>query len=96
VPTIINHSRGLLFSALIVVTASGIISGCSALTPGLESWQGHTADQLIASWGQPDSSVDLGIDMIAYSWLSQNGDCEQTFTARDNKIIGVSDSGCTG
>jgi hypothetical protein len=73
-----------------------LLSGCSALTPGLDSWEGHSIDELVASWGEPDSMTALGPAYTAYTWISEDGACEQSFTTSEEKIIGVSDTGCSG
>ena len=78
-----------------VALSAVIFSGCVVIERNINAWEGHPIDELIDSWGEPTSSTALGQDFIAYSWVSEDGNCEQTFTARDGKIIGVSDTGCS-
>ena len=80
---------------LMVAACSTVQSGYTALTPGLEAWAGHSTNELIASWGQPESRTDLGDDVEALTWVSDDGHCEHTFTTRNDKVIGVSDNDCS-
>lgn len=61
-----------------------------------DAWEGQNIEQLIESWGEADSELDLGQDRRAYTWLSEDDDCEHTFTIQNDKIVGVSDTGCSG
>jgi hypothetical protein len=80
---------------LAVFASMALFSGCVVIERNITAWEGHPIDELIESWGEPASSTQLGQDYVAYSWVSDEGNCEQTFTARDGKIIGVSDTGCS-
>ena len=79
-------------SALAVV----VLAGCGAVYRNASAWEGHTVGQLIESWGEPDSRIVLGQDRKAYTWIGEDDLCEHTFTTQNDKIIGVSDTGCSG
>ena len=81
-----------VLSALVVV----VLAGCGVVYRNASAWEGHTIGQLIESWGEPDSRIALGQNRKAYTWRGEDGLCEHTFTAQDDKIIGVSDTGCPG
>jgi len=78
---------------LTLVLAFALQQGCS-LQPDNTAWQGHLVDELIASWGQPDKTEQLGIDYVAYTWIESGSSCEQTFLASDGQITGYSSNGC--
>jgi len=78
---------------LIVGLLSALQQGCS-LQPDHTAWEGHLIDDLISSWGQPDSINQLGVDYAGYTWKMNQANCEQTFTVSDERIIGHSSSGC--
>ena len=69
-------------------------SGFAGLQPDMEAWHGHSYDELAESWGEPSSQVQLGEDLVAYTWNGPNGDCRRTFTVRSEKIVGSSDTDC--
>lgn len=82
---------------LIAVVMFGLLSGCAVLEPfesSLTEWEGHSVDELIASWGQPDQTSSLGNDTVAMTWAEQGGRCEHTFIVREERITGYSESGC--
>jgi hypothetical protein len=79
----------------VIVLAVCVLSGCGALYRQAKAWKGHPIDQLIESWGEPDSQTDLGQGLRAYTWVGEDDACEHTFTTRNDKIIGVSDTGCS-
>lgn len=70
-------------------------SGFAALQPDMDAWHGHSFDELVDSWGEPSAQLELGEDLVAYTWTMQGSDCQQTFTVQSDRIIGSSDSGCT-
>jgi hypothetical protein len=67
--------------------------GCS-LQPNHSAWEGHHIDDLIASWGQPDSINQLGVIYASYTWKMNQANCEKTFTVSDERIAGHSSSDC--
>lgn len=69
-------------------------SGIAGLNPGMEAWHGHSFDELRDSWGEPSTQLALGDDVVAYTWISPDSDCQRTFTVRDNRIVGSSDTNC--
>lgn len=73
-----------------------VLHGCGVVYRQANAWEGHDIEQLIESWGEADSQLDLGQELRAYTWLSESDDCEHTFTTQNDKIIGVSDTGCSG
>jgi hypothetical protein len=85
----------ILQTGLICALTVYVLSGCGAVYRHASAWEGHTIDQLINSWGEPKTQVDLGQGLRAYSWLSENDNCEQTFTVQNEKIISVADKGCS-
>ncbi len=89
-----NFRPGVIGAAVVSIMLS--FSACSVINPGMRAWEGHSIDDLIRSWGQPDSTQTFGSGIEAYTWTLKNEDCEQTFTVRDRKIIGTSDTNCSG
>jgi len=82
---------------LAIALTSGLQQGCetlSSLQPDNTAWEGHHIDDLIASWGQPDRTVRLGVDYTTYTWIRNEANCEQTFTVSETRITGYSSSGC--
>ena len=73
-----------------------VLVGCGVMYRQADAWEGQNIEQLIESWGEADSELDLGREFRAYTWLSEDDDCEHTFTTQDDKIVGVSDTGCSG
>lgn len=69
-------------------------AGCSALRSDYESWEGHSAEELLESWGTPDATEELGPDYVTYTWLGDNGRCRRTFAALSGKITGYSETDC--
>lgn len=69
-------------------------AGIAALQPGMEAWHGHRFDELVEAWGEPSSQLQLGNDLVAYMWQSAGTECQRTFTVRDGKIVGSSDTDC--
>ncbi len=78
----------------VAATAILILSACSTVQSGLEAWEGHSLDDLIESWGEPDRRVELGVGYYAYTWNAENSACQRTFTVRENTVVGFSDSDC--
>lgn len=86
----------ILETGLVSALAAFVLIGCGVITRNVDAWEGHTIDQLIESWGAPDSQTNLGQDFGAYMWIGEDGVCEHTFTVQDDTIIGVSDTDCSG
>jgi hypothetical protein len=83
------------YKNLLSLVACLIVGGCTSASSIQKAWQGHSIDELIESWGEPDESEQLGVDYNAYTWLSDTGDCRQTFyVPADRRILSVSNSGC--
>jgi hypothetical protein len=80
---------------LALFVSGAVLSGCVVIERNINAWEGHQIDELIEAWGEPTSITALGPDYIAYSWADTDDNCQQTFTARGDKIIGVSDTGCS-
>lgn len=77
-----------------VASCSTVKSGYSALRSDYASWEGHPASELLDSWGEPDTTEELGTDYVAYTWLGDDGVCRRTFTSRAGTITGYSESDC--
>lgn len=86
----------VLAAVISSVLAVVVLAGCGVVYRNASAWEGHTIGQLIESWGEPDSQIALGLDRRAYTWRGEDNLCEHTFTAQNDKIIGVSDTGCSG
>ena len=78
---------------LIVGPVSALQQGCS-FQPNHAAWEGHLIDDLISSWGEPDSINQLGVNYASYTWKTNQVNCEHTFTVSDALIIGHSSSDC--
>lgn len=91
-----SKGRRLTRQGSIILVAGLILSACSTLDRGMEAWEGHPIGDLVASWGEPTSRAPLGNGVEAYTWILDAEDCQQTFTVRDGKIIGTSDTDCSG
>jgi hypothetical protein len=87
-----NTSTQILFLLIVVLTLT-LLQGCSSQS-SLTAWEGHLIDDLITSWGQPDSINQLGDNYASYTWKMNQANCEKTFTASDQIITGYSSSGC--
>ncbi len=75
--------------------------GCHRLAKTMDSWMGANVDQLIASWGAPDSRMDLRDGGQVLTWISIRSNaygvwqCRKSFTAdRNGTLIKWSYSGC--
>lgn len=80
-----------------IALASVFQQGCgvpSVLRADLTAWEGHSIDELTASWGQPDRTEPLGTAYVAYTWVESGTGCEQTFTVSGTRITGYSSNGC--
>ena len=74
-----------------------LLQGCETLSSVQSdntAWEGHHVDNLIASWGQPAKTEQLGNDYMAYTWTENAGGCEKTFLVSEGRITGYSSSGC--
>lgn len=92
-----NTRTGLGSRWLLSIASAFLLNGCyeiASLQPDNSAWIGHEVSELTASWGQPAKTKVLGTAVKAYTWTSNGGVCEQTFTARDDRIVGYSDYGC--
>jgi hypothetical protein len=69
-------------------------NGLASLKPGMDAWHGHSFDELVDSWGEPSSQLELGEDLVAYTWSRQDSECQQTFTVRGDRVVGSSDTDC--
>jgi hypothetical protein len=85
---------GLASLLLSAAGCSTVKSGYSALRGDYDSWEGHSAEELLKSWGTPDATEELGPDYVAYIWLGDDGRCRRTFTALTGKITSYSESDC--
>jgi hypothetical protein len=58
--------RPLMLAAITLFFAA---SGCAArVNKVMESWMGHNVSELIASWGPPQQTIDLGNQGRVYVW----------------------------
>jgi len=92
-----RHFYTVLIASFCVFLATGcgtVNSGLAAITPEMDAWHGHSFDELVKSWGEPSSQLELGENLVAYTWNSGDNDCQQTFTVRADRIVGSSDTGC--
>ena len=92
-----RNSNTPILCLVIVVLAAALQSGCGALRSmhsDETAWVGHRLDDLIASWGQPDRTEELGVDYSAYTWLQDGTECEKTFPVSDGRITGYTSTGC--
>lgn len=83
--------------ALLALTGTGcgaVKSGVAALSSDYDAWEGHTARELLDSWGTPDATEELGQDYVAYTWLGEAEECRRTFMVRAGTITGYSESDC--
>ncbi len=71
--------------------------GCetlSSMQSDNTAWEGHSIDELVASWGAADKTKQLGDDYIAYTWTEDGTSCEHTFSVSKERITGYSSSDC--
>jgi hypothetical protein len=68
--------------------------GCVSLAPDMNAWTGHSSDELIVAWGEPDLVEEMGMDNYAYTWVDDDDVCRRTFMARAGKITGYSEFDC--
>jgi hypothetical protein len=95
---LVRIRTGIFSKGAVVAIAAFVLNGCGGLTPLYRqhsAWEGHTLDQLVESWGEPDSRTDLGQGVEAYTWTGVSDGCQVTFTVQVDEIVGVSDTGCS-
>lgn len=80
-----------------------LLSGCASFQAKMDSWHGQKADDLIFSWGPPDSvqMMSDGRKIITYRNTSMRGgnsmDCKVWFfVGADGKIIKSEGEGTLG
>lgn len=89
--TTTRHNALAIGIAVLALAAS---AGCSALRADYSSWEGHPTSELLSSWGEPDSTEELGSDYVAHTWMGDDGVCQRTFMSRAGTITGYSESDC--
>lgn len=71
---------------LAVLAVAGCKHGPSKLEKAMDSWVGEPANELLGSWGAPDTSVKLNDGSTAMTWKNiwfKNGyrhECRRSFT----------------
>jgi hypothetical protein len=86
----------------IILVAILFFTGCTTQREIMSSWEGSSADRLLAKWGAPDSSIQLDNGGRVLTWTSFGGGgnqpiqtCRQSFTVNSRGIITEwSYSGC--
>jgi hypothetical protein len=86
----------------IVLVAILFFTGCTTLKESMSSWEGSSADELLAKWGAPDSSIQLDNGGRVLTWTTFWGGgnqpiqtCRKSFTVNSFGIITKwSYSGC--
>src|SRR6266545_7847146 len=64
-------------TAFALIAVVGLVSCASAPSPRqsiderMTSWMGSTVSDLIASWGPPWRTIDVGGDGVVYVWVSE-------------------------
>ena len=88
---------------LLVISLAILIAGCIT-TRGriMQSWVGKTSNELLTSWGAPDSTAPLDDGGRVLTWVGVEGDssgvrtCRRSFTVdRQGVVSGSSYSGCS-
>jgi hypothetical protein len=84
-----------------ILLAVAFLSGCASMDTKMNSWIGSSIDDVTASWGAPESSMNRADGGVAYTWIwfssNQYGvrQCRQTFiTDSTGKVVRWSYAGC--
>ena len=80
--------------ALAATACSIAESAYSAVRSDERAWVGHDSRELFDSWGEPDARQELGSGYQAFTWIGDDGICRRTFTSRDDRITGYSETDC--
>jgi len=57
---------------LTALALSVLVQGCAANPHALDAWKGHTIDEMIGSFGVPNSSSKLAGGKTLYQWEKGN------------------------
>jgi len=73
--------------------------GCVSRSGVMETWTGHTIDELIMSAGAPTNQFTRSDGGVTYTWIFYYGNrqCNETYSANAQGLItSYSYTGCTG
>ena len=86
---------------LLAVVASALVLACATMNTVMKSWVGEPIDNLVSSWGAPDSRIARSDGGAVYTWVTVSGDqygvqqCRQSFTTDSlDIIVGYSFNNC--
>ncbi len=79
---------------VIVLVWLVFLTGCTTMKEVMTSWEGHSADELLAAWGAPDSRIQLDNGGKVLTWTTFWGGgnyplntCRKSFTVNSSGII---------
>jgi len=79
---------------IVVLCSLVFVGGCTTLENVMSSWVGEKSDNLLASWGAPDSTIQLdnGGKVLTWTTLEGGGEyplrtCRKSFTVNSSGII---------
>lgn len=86
-----------IFQCLFVVVVA-MQTGCTTTDKVVQTWVGHSIDDLTARWGAPSSAIrrnDGGATYTYVTYDSEGSACRKSLTT-DNRsiIVSTSTSGC--
>jgi hypothetical protein len=87
-----NRSQNIFLLAAVCTCAAALGVGCNSTASTAKGWVGKPASELVAAWGQPDSTVALEDGRKVLTWLSYESPgtvvpCRQSFTVSPDGTV---------
>jgi len=84
-----------LTNMIVLTFASWILSGCATgaqTDEAMKSWLDHNINELVTSWGPPESSVQLPGGNVIYTWTNRGSYTMPTQTTTTANVYGSGNS----